>query len=412
MNQSKNSQLNRARPELLAPAGNFATLQAALDSGCDAVYFGIRGFNMRERADNFSLRDLNSIVARCRQHGVRAYLALNTIIYENELNAVQKILRQASHSGVDAIIAWDLAVIKLARELDLAVHLSTQASVANSQALELYQSLGVKRFVLARECSLKQIKTIRSKTNAEIEVFIHGALCVSESGRCFISQFLYGKSANRGECLQPCRRAYRVIDLENEQELNIENHFILSPKDLGTIEFIDQLIAARIHAFKIEGRARSPEYVKTVVTCYRQAIDWYFQQQLTDERKQSLIHQLKTVYHREFSTGFFLGKPVNEWTQHDGSLATTRKQFLGIVTNYYKKARAADILLQADGLKIGDKLLFIGPTTGVRETKVTSIQNSQLIPITQAEKGALIGLKMPMLVRRNDRVYKLVSLSG
>jgi putative protease len=398
------------KPELLAPVGDFAMLRAAIQGGCNAIYFGIRGLNMRVRATNFSIRDLPEIVRICHENQIHAYLALNTIIYENELSQVKHVLKKASESHVHAIIAWDLAVLRYACEFQLPVHLSTQASASNSAAIEMYETLGVSRLVLARECSLEHIRKIKSKVSAEIEVFIHGAMCVSESGRCFISQFLHGKSANRGECIQPCRREYKVIDKKSNEKLILGQDYVLSPKDLCTLPFIDKLIEAQIDAFKIEGRARSPEYVKTVVECYRQAIDAWFENKLSDEYKAELLQRLKTVYHRNFSDGFFLAKPINEWAGSAGSLATTRKEFLGVVQNYYKKAAVADILLQAGKLEISETLLIIGPTTGVQEFIVNSIQNHQHEPVKQANQGDLVGIKMSKLVRRNDKVYKLIQL--
>jgi putative protease len=400
------------KPELLAPAGDFAMLHAAIASGADAIYLGVRGLNMRVRAQNFSVTDLATITARCHARNVRVYLALNTIIFENELTEVQRVISAAREAGVDAIIGWDLAVLALARAAGMPVHLSTQASVANSTAIRAYQALGVSRFILARECSLEQIQTIKAETGAEIETFVHGAMCVSESGRCFISQFLYGKSANRGECLQPCRREYRVTDLETGDELTLGHNFVMSPKDLCALGFIDKLIEARIDAFKIEGRARSPEYVRTVVAGYRQAIDLYFSGELTDTVKKQLIENLQTVYNRGFSSGFFLGKPLNAWTTDAGSLATSRKEFLGVVSNFYKKPMAADILLQAGDLKIGEELLFVGETTGAETVVVDSLQLDKVGPVTSAPKGATVGVQVPVLVRRNDQVYKIIRKKG
>lgn len=394
-------------PELIAPVGDFEMLQAAIQAGCDAVYFGIIGLNMRVRARNFKLRELKHVVDICHQNRVKAYLTVNTIIFDNELNKVEKLLTHAKAAQVDAIICWDLAVVQKTNEIGLPIHLSTQASAANSKAIGLYQKLGVKRFVLARECSLKQIKSIKSKTNAQIEVFVHGAMCVSESGRCFMSQFLYDKSANRGECLQPCRRQYRVIDMDSGMEFAIENHYIMSPKDLCTIEIIDHLIKAKIDAFKIEGRARSPEYVKTVVSSYREAIDLYFADQLAAEIKKELREKLRTVFNRDFSTGFYLGEPMNEWTDTEGSKATTRKEFVGLVRNYYKKPQVADILVQASPLQLGDNILIIGPTTGVVEVRIDSMEiyGSR---VNSAQKGEHVGVKIGQLVRRNDKVYKII----
>ena len=397
------------KPELLAPVGNFAMLNAAINAGADSVYFGIRGLNMRVRARNFTLEDLPEIINICHTNHKKAYLALNTIVYEQELPLAEEIIQAAKAAHVDAIICWDAAVIQMVRQADIPIHLSTQASTANSRAIQLYQSLGVERFVLARECSLEQIKELKSKTTAEIETFIHGAMCVSESGRCFISQFLYGKSANRGECLQPCRRQYRVTDVENNAELVLGSSFVMSPRDMCTVEFLEKLIEAGIDCFKIEGRARSPEYVKTVVDVYRRAIDAYFASTFDKSLKEKLVQQLKTVYHREFSTGFYLGKPINEWTSAPGSQASEQKTFLGLVRKYYRKALAADVLLQAGDVQIGDKLVIIGNTTGAEIFTVDSIHlDSKAVP--KGRKGQLIGIRVPVTVRRNDEVYKLIPL--
>lgn len=403
----------KRKPELLAPVGDFAMLHAALESGADAVYFGVHGLNMRVRARNFSVADLGKIVSLCHSRNVRVYLAMNTIIFDDELSEVKKVLTAAREVKIDAIICWDLGVLTLARETGgLPVHLSTQASVANSVAIAAYQALGVERFILARECSLEQIQKIKAGTSAEIETFIHGAMCVSESGRCFISQFLYGKSANRGECLQPCRREYRVTDVETGDELLLGYNYVMSPKDLCTMGFIEKLLEAGIDSLKIEGRARSPEYVRTVVAAYREAIDLHAAGKLTDEIKNKLIEKLKTVYNRGFSGGFFLGRPINEWTTDAGSLATTRKEFLGIVTNFYKKPMAADVLLQAGDVKIGDELLFVGSTTGAETVAVASLQLEKMGPVTSAKKGTTVGIKVPVLVRRNDRVYRVIQNPG
>ncbi|MBN1350432.1 U32 family peptidase [candidate division KSB1 bacterium] len=394
-------------PELLSPVGDYEMLRAAIQGGADAVYFGIEGLNMRARARNFDLAELPRLIETCHHSQVKAYLTLNTVIFEDELDEVKSILIQAKKHQVDAIICWDFAVINLARQIGLPIHLSTQASAANSEAIQLYQQLGVTRFVLARECSLDQIQTLKSKTSAELEVFIHGAMCVSQSGRCFISQFLFNKSANRGECLQPCRRKYQVTDLDTGFELALDNHHVMSPKDLCTIDIIDKLIETGIDAFKIEGRARSPEYVKIVTSCYREAIDLYADQQLTPEAKDSLKQKLRTVFNRDFSTGFYLGKPLNEWTDSEGSKATTRREFIGIVSNYYKNPEVADILIQSSRLAPGDQIMIIGPTTGVAEIVIESMEIEGK-PVTVAQKGQHVGIKTGSLVRRNDKVYKLI----
>jgi len=404
--------------ELLAPVGNKIMLEAAIDAGADAVYLGIKGTNMRASARNFTLKELPQIVKRAHKDSVKVYLTVNTIVYDSELKKIKQILKAAKKSKVDAIICWDMAVIKEAKKLNLEIHLSTQASVSNFEAIKLYHKLGVKRFVLARELSLEQIKKIKqqikhSKLNIKLETFIHGAMCVSISGRCFLSQFIFNKSANRGECLQPCRREYIIEDKEKKIKYRLGHNFILSPKDLCTIEFIDKLIDAKIDVFKIEGRNRSPEYVKTVTSAYRKVIDFY---QKNKNRKKELnklkkqqLKKLKTVYNKGFSPGFFLGKPINQWSDQYGSKATQKKQYLGRITNYYQKPKAAEILLEAGSLKIGDQIQIHGNKTGVIEQKITSMQIENK-PIKSAKKGQRIAIKSKK-ARKNDKIYKIKALA-
>ncbi|MCK4589487.1 MAG: U32 family peptidase [Nanoarchaeota archaeon] len=401
--------------ELLAPVGNQIMLEAAIQAGADAVYLGIKGSNMRATARNFELKELKDVVKRAHKDKVKVYLTLNTIIYDNEINQIKNILKQAKKAKVDAIICWDLAVINEAKKLNFEIHLSTQASVSNFQALKLYHKLGVKRFVLARELSLEQIKHIKqqikqNKLKVKIETFIHGAMCVSISGRCFMSQFSFNKSANRGECLQPCRREYIVKDIEEEIEFKLGHNYLLSPKDLCTIEFIDKLIDAKIDGFKIEGRNRSPEYVKTVVSAYRSVIDFYIKnknktKELNKLKKQKL-KELKTVYNKGFGSGFYLGKPINEWSSTKGSQATEKKQYLGKVLNYYQKPKAAEILLEAGDLKLKDKIQIQGNKTGVIELTITSMEINKK-KIKKAKKGQRIAIKTKK-TRPNDQVYKFV----
>lgn len=393
------------KPILLAPVANFEMLMAAIDGGANAVYLGVKGLNMRESAKNFYLRDLSKITKIAHESKVKVYLTLNTICFDEEINKIKKTLIAAKKAKIDAIISWDLGVIKLAREQKLEVHLSTQASVSNSLAINEYKRLGIKRFVLARECSLDQIKKIIKNTNAEIEIFIHGAMCVAISGRCFMSNFLYGQSANRGKCIQPCRREYVATDVETNKQLEIQNNFILSPKDLCTLPFLEKILALNVSALKIEGRGKSPEYVKVVTSVYREAIDLYFENKLTSKKKQELMERLKTVYNRDFSAGFYLGKPINEWTNIRGSKATKTKTRIGKVTNYFRKINVAEIKIEARSLKINDDILIIGPTTGVLEEKVKEIQLSKNNFTKMAKKGELIAIKVKRRVRRNDEVY-------
>jgi putative protease len=382
--------------ELLSPVQDFISLRAAIDAGADAVYFGLKEFSMRAAAKNFKLYELKKVVDICHKNNIKAYLTLNTIVYENELSKIKKILKKIKQTKVDAIHAWDMSVINEALKLKIPVHLSTQASVSNSEAAKFYKKLGIKRIILARECSLEQIKKIKKEVNIEIEVFIHGAMCVSVSGRCFMSEFEFKKSANRGECLQPCRREYVITDEEGKQ-LKLGKNFVMSPKDLCALPIIDKLIKAKIDAFKIEGRNRSPEYVKTVTEVYREAIDKGY--------KPSLLKKLKTVYNRGFSTGFFLGIPTKEdWANVYGSKATTRKVYIGKIIHFYNKIKVAEIKIETKGLKIGDSLMIQGPTTGVYEQKLNSIEIKHK-KIRQAKKGKTVAVKLNKIARKNDKVY-------
>lgn len=393
------------KPELISPAGDFISLKAAIDANCDAVYFGLKEFNMRQSAKNFTLKDLKQI----GKLPIKKYLTLNTIIYDNELKKVKTILEKAYSNNIDAVVCWDPAVIELSKDIGLRIHLSTQASVANLESANFYKRLGIKRIVLARELSLKQIKEIKEKTNLEIETFIHGALCVSISGRCFISQFLHNRSANRGDCLQPCRRPYLIANPETGKHLRIGNSYILSPKDLCTLPFLDKLIKAKIDAFKIEGRSRSPEYVKTVTECYRTAIDAYYKDEFNKKLIDSLLKKLQTVYNRKFSSGFFLGLPTSDdFTDIENSASTKKKIEIGKVINYYKNKGVVAIKLTSDNLKINDTILIMGNKTGVVEEKITSMQINYK-NIKSVKKGEIVAIALKNRVRENDTVYKIRS---
>jgi len=394
-------------PELLSPVQDFVSLKAAIDGGADAIYFAIKELNMRIKAKNFNLNETKKVIELCHKNNVKAYLTLNAVIYDNEINKVRKILKKLKKEKVDAIIAWDFSVIKECEKMNLPVHLSTQASVSNFETILFLKNKikSLKRINLARELSLEQIKNIirkikQNKLSIEIETFIHGAMCVSISGRCFLSQEIFNKSANRGECLQPCRRKYVIKDVEEGHELELGEDYIISPKDLCTLPFIDKLIRAEIDAFKIEGRNRSPEYVKIATECYREVID----NPKADKNK--LIRKLKTVYNRGFSTGFYLGKPINEWSKTYGSKATKKKIYLGKVLNYFKKVKVAEILLETNKLKLNDEIMFQGNKTGVTQQKVNSmeIKNKK---ITKAKRGQRVGIKMDEIVRENDKVFLL-----
>ena len=402
------------KPELLAPVQDYTSLTAAINNGADAVFFGIKGFNMRAGAKNFTTKDLPKIARIAKTGKIKTYLAINTIIYENEITKVEEILKKVKRAGIDAIICWDFAIIQIAKRLKIEVHISTQASIANSETAEFYRKLGATRVVLARECSLEQIKEIRKQTKAEIEIFIHGAMCVSVSGRCFMSQFLYGKSANRGECEQPCRRKYLIKQIGGDgKELELGEDYVMSPKDMRTMDFIEKIIDLGVDCLKIEGRNRSPEYVAVVTKSYRTIIDYICAAKKRDKKfwedlaklKGELDFKLDTVYHRGQSSGFFLGKPINEWAGCSGSQATQKKVYIGKVAKYYNKIKVAEILIQGSiKVKINDSLLFQGPTTGSKEEKIISLEKDHQA-IMSATGGEKVALKVTAPVRKNDEVY-------
>ncbi|MEJ5351632.1 MAG: peptidase U32 family protein [Melioribacteraceae bacterium] len=397
------------KPELLAPAGDWSMLNAAIKAGADAIYFGIETLNMRAMAKNFELKDLKEISSICKKNKIKSHLTLNTIIFENELDELDRIILAAKENGIDMIIGWDLSVLQKCKEYEMPFCVSTQASISNSEAAKFYKNLGAKRIVLARECTLDKITEIKNKVDIEIETFIHGAMCIAVSGRCFMSHEVFNKSANRGECLQPCRREYEIYDKDEKFSLRIGDGYVLSPKDLCTVDFIDKLIEAKIDAFKIEGRKRSPEYIYKVVSVYRNAIDLYFENKLTDEIKTKFTEELSKVYNRGFSKGFYFGTPGTEsYANAYGSIATTRKVYVGKVLNYYKKNKIAYIKIEANDLNIGDSIYIIGNTTGVVELKIEEMMREEN-KIIKAEKGFDITFPCKELVRENDKVYKIIS---
>ncbi len=396
------------KPELMAPAGDWTMLSAAINAGADAVYFGVDKLNMRAKAANFIVDELPEIVQACRQKNVKTYLTLNTIVFEEELNDLEEIISSAKKAGVDRIICWDLAVTQICKKHEVSFCISTQGSVSNSLSADLYKQLGAVRIVLARECSLEEIKRIRALTELEIEAFIHGAMCIAVSGRCFMSHHMFGPSANRGECIQPCRREYEITDTITGKQIIIGEDYVLSAKDLCTVEFIDQLIEAGIDSFKIEGRKRSPEYVGRVVSVYRRAIDLYFEKKLTPEIKKEFMKELEEVYNRGFSSGFYFGKPSSEdYADIYGSKATTRKEFIGTVINYYKQAEVAYVELESGKISLDDELLIIGPTSGVVSIKLNEMMNEDR-KILEAVKGDRITFPCGEQVRPHDRAYKVV----
>jgi len=381
--------------ELLAPAGDFPMLVSAVNAGADAVYFGLKEFSMRQAAKNFSIKDLDKINKLCGKK-VKKYLTVNVIVYDNELKKLEETIKKV-RSKVDAIICWDLSVIELCRKYKIPFHISTQASVSNAKAAKFYKSLGAERIVLARELNLKQIKEIAKII--PIETFIHGAMCVSLSGRCFTSQFLFNCSANRGACLQPCRRSYTIKD-EEGKELKLENNRVMSAKDLCTLPFIEKLKSAGITCFKIEGRNRDPRYVDTVVRIYRKALD----RKLSKQEIQENLEELEKVYNRKFSSGFYLKLPTSDdFTNIEHSASTEQKKFIGKILKYYTKPEVGTIQIQAGELKIGDEINIIGNTTGIEKIKISSMEIKNQ-PVEKATKGQEVGIKLPR-VRTNDEVY-------
>ncbi len=385
--------------ELLAPAGNFKSLVAAVNAGAGAVYFGLQEFNMRFSAQNFKISDLNKINKICRKKNIKKYLTLNTIIYDEEFRNIEKIIKKVK-GNVDAIICWDLSIIRLCRKYKIPFHISTQASVANTGAAKFYKKIGAERIILARELNIKQIKKIAKII--DVECFVHGAMCVAVSGRCFTSQFLHNKSANRGECLQPCRREYTVKD-DAGNELRVDNNLLFSAKDLCALPFIDKLKKAGVRAFKIEGRNKDPEYVDTVVRIYRKALD----KKLNKEEIKQCIEQLKKVYNKGFSSGFYLHTPTaDDFSKVRDSQATEKKQFIGKVEHYWSKQEVAAVKISAAGLQIKDKILIIGNKTGVKRVTIESMEISKR-PRKKAKKGDRVGIKLPRC-RKGDEVYKVI----
>lgn len=403
---------------LMAPVGSYESLMAAIQGGADSVYFGIEQLNMRARSsNNFTINDLEEITRVCRQNNIQSYLTLNTIIYDNELPLMRQIADAAKANGVSAIIASDISVLEYARSIDLEVHISTQVNISNTEALRFYARFA-DVMVLARELTLKQIAHISENIEKEqikgpsgnlvaIELFVHGALCMAVSGKCYLSLHEQNYSANRGTCLQTCRKGYIVSERESGYELEIDNEYIMSPKDLCTIGFVDKLIKAGVSVFKIEGRARPPEYVKTVVSCYKEAIESVNNGTYTFEKAETWKQKSRTVFNRGFWDGYYLGQKLGEWNKQYGSKAIKRKRYIGKGMNYFSKLGVAEFLLEAGNLSVGDEILITGPTTGVIEIIVTEIR-VDLKNVNHARKGDTISTPVANKVRRADKLYKLI----
>ncbi|MBK9590913.1 MAG: U32 family peptidase [Crocinitomicaceae bacterium] len=402
----------------MAPAGNWESLSAALNAGADSVYFGVEQLNMRARASmNFTLDDLPEIARVCGEKDVKTYLTLNTIIYDHDLSVIKELVDACKSAGITAVIASDQAVINYAFSQGVEVHISTQVNITNIETVKFYAHFA-DVMVLSRELSLNQVKKITDqiiKENIcgpkgrliEIEIFGHGALCVAISGKCYMSLHTHNASANRGACLQNCRKTYTVIDKETGIELEIDNEYIMSPKDLCTIDFLDQVLDSGISVLKIEGRGRAPEYVKTVTENYRQAIDAFEKGEYTVVFGESLKENLRTVYNRDFWSGYYLGQKLGEFNNTNGSKATQKKIFIANAVHYFPKANIAQFKVEAQSISVGDKILITGPTTGVMEHEITSLMVND-IAAEKAVKGDDITIPVPDRIRKSDKLYKIV----
>lgn len=405
--------------EVMAPVGSRESLAAALEAGADSVYFGIESLNMRAHsASRFTIADLREIASVCAERGVKTYLTVNTIIYDDDMVMMRRICDAALQAGISAVIASDVAVLVYCREIGQEVHLSTQLNISNIEALRFYARYADVA-VLARELNLQQVRSIYEGIVSEnicgpagkpvrIEMFCHGALCMAVSGKCYLSLDNLGRSANRGECMQVCRRGYTVRDRETGTELDVDNKYIMSPKDLKTIGFIDEMMHAGVRVFKIEGRARSAEYVLTVVRCYKEAIRAVLDGTYSAEKVEQWNTELARVFNRGFWDGYYLGQKLGEWSAQYGSSATEKKQYVGKGIKYYSKLGVAEFLIEAGELNVGDKLLVIGPTTGAVYLSAEEIRY-ELQPVATAKKGQHISLPVPCKVRPSDKLYKVVS---
>ncbi|MDD6774255.1 MAG: U32 family peptidase [Bacteroidales bacterium] len=405
--------------EIMAPVGSREALAAALQAGADSIYFGIEALNMRAHsANHFTIRDLHEIAETCTNHGVKSYLTVNTIIYDTDLELMQQICRAAKEANISAVIASDVAVLSYCQEIGQEVHLSTQLNISNVEALRFYARFADVA-VLARELNLEQVAHIHRAIEEEqicgpsgkpirLEMFCHGALCMAVSGKCYLSLQNLGRSANRGECMQVCRRSFTVTDRETGMELDVDNKYIMSPKDLKTIGFMDKMVEAGVSVFKIEGRARAAEYVYTVVKCYKEALRAVLDGTFSPERVAEWDKQLATVFNRGFWDGYYLGQKMGEWSKVYGSQATERKQYIGKGQKYFSRLGVGEFLLEAGGFQVGDKLLIVGPTTGAHYVTATDIHGDHG-PVQKAEKGMRVSIPVPEKTRPSDKLYLIVS---
>ena len=404
--------------EIMAPVGSYESLMAAIQGGANSVYFGIGNLNMRSKSSkNFTLDDLVKISDICKENNIRTYITLNTVIYDSELETMRGIVDAAKQNDITAIIASDQSVIQYAHSVGMEIHMSTQTNITNIEAVKYYSQFA-EVMVTARELEIKQVKAITTAIREQsicgpsgeliqIEVFAHGALCMAVSGKCYLSLDNLNSSANRGACLQQCRRKYTVTDKETGEQLEIDNEYIMSPKDLNTVALLDYLLDAGVRVLKLEGRGRSPEYVKTIASVYREAVDAWFAGEYTQENIDSWNERLSTVYNRGFWDGYYMGSKFGEWTEDYGNQATQRKMYIGKITNYFNKIGVAEIKIESHDLVVGDEIKIIGETTGVYEAVVDEVR-LDLDPVDKVIKGEICSIKVTDIVRRGDKLYKVV----
>ena len=403
--------------EIMAPVGSRESLAAAIQVGADSIYFGIEKLNMRAHsASTFTIDDLREIAATCNEHGIKTYLTVNTIIYNEDIPLMHEIVDAAKEAGISAVIASDVAVMTYCNKVGQEVHLSTQLNISNVEALKFYAQFA-DVVVLARELNMSQVAEVHrlaeeqnicgpSGQPVRIEMFCHGALCMAISGKCYLSLDNANRSANRGECIQLCRRSYTVTDNETGTQLEIDNKYVMSPKDLKTVRFIDKMMKSGVRVFKIEGRARGPEYVYTVVKCYKEAIQSVIDGTFTEEKKDQWDERLATVFNRGFWDGYYLGQKLGEWNKNYGSCATEKKVYVGKGVKYFSKLGVAEFAIEAADFKKGDKLLITGPTTGVIYMNADEIRYD-LEPVEEARKGQRVSMPVPAKVRPSDKLFKL-----
>ena len=413
--------MKREDIEIMAPVGSYESLMGAIQAGAGSVYFGVEHLNMRARsANNFTLDDISEIARRCKAAGVKSYLTVNVEVFDEEYSTLSAVLTAARDAGITAVIAADMSVIQKCRELGVEVHISTQVNITNYEAVKFYSQFA-DVMVLAREMNLGRVSNIAQKIKdndlrgpsgnlVRLEMFVHGALCMAISGKCYLSLHETHSSANRGSCMQACRRAYIITDKETGRELEVDNEYIMSPKDLKTIHFLNKILDSGVTILKIEGRARSPEYVKTVVQCYHEAVDAYFDGTFNEEKIAVWDQKLASVFNRGFWDGYYLGQRLGEWSSNYGSMATKRKIYTGKVTNYFSNLGVAEIKLETGSLKTGDEIIVSGPSTGLIQVLVEEIRVG-LITVNEAKKGELCSIPVALKLRRSDKLYKLVDAS-